>query len=89
MQPARLVLDSQAPIVDIEQPAANSIIRDKFTMSGSWSDDREIAGIKIELENTSTKEKVLSVNVPENQLAKNKWFVEIDPFDADSKLRDG
>lgn len=46
-------VDSQAPVVDIQQPAANSIIRDKFTMSGNWSDDREIAGIKIELNTTA------------------------------------
>lgn len=73
-------VDSQPPVVDIQLPAANSIIRDKFTMSGNWSDDREIAGIKVELENSGTKETLLSVEVPAAQLSDNKWFLEINPL---------
>ncbi|MCQ2585286.1 MAG: Ig-like domain-containing protein [Treponema sp.] len=82
-------VDSQPPVVDIQLPAANSIIREKFTMSGNWSDDREIAGIKVELENSSTKETLLSVDVPSAQLADNKWFLEINPLMEGVKLPDG
>ena len=82
-------VDSQPPVVDIQLPAANSIIRDKFTMSGNWSDDREIAGIKVELENSGTKETLLSVDVPAAQLSDNKWFLEINPLMEGVKLPDG
>ena len=40
-------VDTQPPVVDIQLPAANSIIRDKFTMSGNWSDDVKLPVLKL------------------------------------------
>ena len=50
-------IDTEVPIITIENPPTDAKIRNAFTMSGKWKDDGTISSIKVELKNTETKKK--------------------------------
>ena len=46
-------VDTEVPIIKIENPPTSAIIRDAFQISGTWSDDGSIKDITVELKDTS------------------------------------
>lgn len=87
-------IDTKVPKVEINSPSADYIVRDEFTISGTWSDDGELKDIDIVLTNTSTKKKY-----PENDSFKatiikeggkdgGNWTCKINPL-SESKIPDG
>lgn len=87
-------IDTKVPTVEINSPSADYIVRDEFTISGTWSDDGELKDIDIVLTNTSTKKKY-----PENDSFKatiikeggkdgGNWTCKINPL-SESKIPDG
>ena len=45
-------VDTEAPKLSIESPIVDSVIRDKFAIKGTWSDDGSIDSIVAELKRT-------------------------------------
>ena len=87
-------IDTKVPTVEINSPSADYIVRDEFTISGTWSDDGELKNIDVVLTNTSTKKKY-----PENDSFKatiikeggkdgGNWTCKINPL-SESKIPDG
>lgn len=87
-------IDTKVPKVEINSPSADYIVRDEFTISGTWSDDGELKDIDVVLTNTSTKKKY-----PENDSFKatiikeggkdgGNWTCKINPL-SESKIPDG
>lgn len=87
-------IDTKVPKVEITSPSADYIVRDEFTISGTWSDDGELKDIDVVLTNTSTKKKY-----PENDSFKatiikeggkdgGNWTCKINPL-SESKIPDG
>lgn len=87
-------IDTKVPKVEITLPSADYIVRDEFTISGTWSDDGELKDIDVVLTNTSTKKKY-----PENDSFKatiikeggkdgGNWTCKINPL-SESKIPDG
>lgn len=87
-------IDTKVPKVEINSPSADYIVRDEFTISGTWSDDGELKDIDVVLTNTSTKRKY-----PENDSFKatiikeggkdgGNWTCKINPL-SESKIPDG
>lgn len=87
-------IDTKVPTVEINSPSADYIVRDEFTISGTWSDDGELKDIDVVLTNTSTKKKY-----PENDSFKatiikeggkdgGNWTCKINPL-SESKIPDG
>lgn len=87
-------IDTKVPTVEINSPSADYIVRDEFTISGTWSDDGELKDIDVVLTNTSTKKKY-----PENDSFKatiikeggkdgGNWSCKINPL-SESKIPDG
>ena len=87
-------IDTKVPTVEITSPSADYIVRDEFTISGTWSDDGELKDIDVVLTNTSTKKKY-----PENDSFKatiikeggkdgGNWTCKINPL-SESKIPDG
>ncbi len=82
-------VDTEPPKVSVTAPSADYIIRDKFTMSGTWSDDGALSGIGIVLKNSSTHdvypaEGSFSATVNEDKT----WTCEINPL-AGERIPDG
>ena len=87
-------IDTKVPKVEINSPSADYIVRDEFSISGTWSDDGELKDIDVVLTNTSTKRKY-----PENDSFKatiikeggkdgGNWTCKINPH-SESKIPDG
>lgn len=55
-------VDVMAPIVSITYPPASSIIREKFCLYGSWTDDKGVMLIQVTVKNTDTGKTVYSGN---------------------------
>lgn len=78
-------VDTEPPVLKIENPPSLAIIRDSFKISGSWSDDGEISGITAVLRNTETSQEFSSLT---GELGKeDDWSIIIDPIK--SKIPDG
>ena len=82
-------VDTEPPKVLVSAPSADYIIRDKFTMSGTWSDDGALSGIGVVLKNSSTHdvypaEGSFGATVNED----GTWTCEINPLAAE-RIPDG
>ena len=80
-------VDTETPVIDITSPEADTIIRDKFAIRGSWSDDGEIGSASVTIrrtdKKTSTENKFnITVEKPVAGEAKGKWYAIIDPVSA-------
>ena len=65
-------VDTQPPTVDIQEPSANFIVRDVFTMTGSCSDEQGLSNVTITLRNTQTSEYYPKAETP--YTAKFKFY---------------
>ena len=45
-------VDTEPPSISIDTPEVDSVIRDKFLIGGSWSDDGSIAELKVKIKKT-------------------------------------
>ena len=61
-------IDTKVPTVEITSPSADYIVRDEFTISGTWSDDGELKDIDVVLTNTSTKRNIRKTILLRRQL---------------------
>ena len=80
-------VDTETPVIDITSPEADTIIRDKFAIRGSWSDDGEIGSASVTIrrtdKKTSTENKFnITIEKPVAGEAKGKWYAIIDPVSA-------
>lgn len=50
-------VDTMPPELVINQPSAGSVIRDSFTISGTWTDDGTIASVSLTLKDTDSDRK--------------------------------
>ena len=57
-------VDVQAPVIEITTPGTSDVIRDRFAIAGTWSDDGSIKNIEVVLKNTGSNNKMLPVVVP-------------------------
>ena len=84
-------VDVLTPELGINYPATGSIITGKFALSGSCSDDGEIASIKILVRSTEESASTITREYPVKYIdqVNNKWLCEIDPADSKNPLLDG
>lgn len=86
-------VDTEPPSIVIKSPYADSIIRDSFLISGSWTDDGTIDSLFVELTKTDSEEEAVTVqgNVEEIERGSGIWHAQINPFGEDGAtiLKDG
>lgn len=91
-------IDTKVPKVEITLPSSGYIVRDEFTISGTWSDDGELKEIDVVLKNTSTKKQypetdsfkatIIKTSINEDGENGGNWTCKINPF-SESKIPDG
>jgi len=48
-------VDTEAPVIEISGPLAGAIIRDTFSIHGTWTDDGEVKAVTLSLKDTETQ----------------------------------
>ena len=88
-------VDTEPPSITIDTPEVDSVIRDKFIIGGSWSDDGTIASLTVKLRKTDGSGSELNYHgkLEENPEKKGsgKWSVLAEPVaeDGTSQIIDG
>ena len=85
-------VDTQPPTVDIQEPAADFIVREKFTMKGNCADEQGLQSVTVTLRNTQTAEYYPKTETPyEAKINKEQteWECVVDPFAEGNKIPDG
>lgn len=75
-------VDVDVPVISIDTPKTSAIIRDTFTISGTWTDDGTIEDIDVFLKNNET-DQVFSFKG--EMYDENNWKCLIDPSKPDPK----
>lgn len=75
-------VDVMAPIVSITYPPASSIIREKFCLYGSWTDDKGVMLIQVTVKNTDTGKTVYSGNA---SVGSGNWNLTLNTPDENGK----
>jgi len=79
-------IDTEVPILTIENPPTDAVIRDAFVISGSYSDDGEISRISLDLRNTENNKSYSFTGKLDND---SNWSAAINPLDEKSRIPDG
>ena len=85
-------VDTQPPTVDIQEPSADFIVREKFTMKGNCADEQGLQSVTVTLRNTQTAEYYPKTETPyEAKINKEQteWECVVDPFAEGNKIPDG
>lgn len=85
-------VDTQPPTVDIQEPSADFIVREKFTMKGNCADEQGLQSVTVTLRNTQTAEYYPKSETPyEAKINKEQteWECVVDPFAEGNKIPDG
>ena len=85
-------VDTQPPSVDIQEPSADFIVREKFTMKGNCADEQGLQSVTVTLRNTQTAEYYPKTETPyEAKINKEQteWECVVDPFAEGNKIPDG
>ena len=86
-------VDTEPPVINIQTPQLDVIIRDTFAISGSWSDDGTIQSITILLERTDGNGSAITRNaefaVTEGTVGEGTWTCILNPKDDTEKIIDG
>ena len=91
-------VDTQPPSISIEKPEVDMVIRQKFIMSGTWSDDGTIASISVKLKRTDGKpldgketERTFTGTFEKSLEIKDTgtWKAEINPLEEGMEIIDG
>ena len=82
-------VDTEPPSIEIQTPPVDSVIRDKFAIAGTWSDDGSIDYVKIKLDRTDgyTGSFEYAAEVKTEAVGKGSWTAVIDP--VSDKVIDG
>ncbi len=75
-------VDVMAPIVSITYPPASSIIREKFCLYGSWTDDKGVMLVQVSVKNTDTGKTVYSGNA---SVGAGTWNITLNNPDSEGK----
>jgi len=76
-------IDTESPEIDITSPNNGAVIRDKFAIKGTYSDDGQIKSIKLSLNNNETG----IIKSYEADFADNSYIFTVDPLKEG--LKDG
>ncbi len=79
-------IDTEVPILTIENPPTGAVIRDAFVISGSYSDDGEISRISLDLRNTENNKSYSFTGKLDDD---SNWSAAINPLDEKSRIPDG
>jgi len=86
-------VDTEPPVINIQTPQVDVIIRDTFAISGSWSDDGTIQSITVLLERTDGNGSAITRNaefaVTEGTVGEGTWTCILNPKDDTEKIIDG
>lgn len=85
-------VDTQPPTVDIQEPSANFIVRDVFTMTGSCSDEQGLFNVTVTLRNTQTSEYYPKAETPYTaklNKEQTQWECVVNPFEEGKEIPDG
>ena len=85
-------VDVAAPSISIDTPKTSAVIRDKFAIAGTWSDDGSIKDITVSLRNIRTSQVFPDITgefiqAADTKEAKGTWSAVIDP--AKDSVPDG
>ncbi len=82
-------VDTEPPSIEIQTPPVDSVIRDKFAIAGTWSDDGSIDYVKIKLDRTDgyTGSFEYAAEIKTEAVGKGSWTAVIDP--VSDKVIDG
>ena len=69
-------IDTESPEIDITSPNNGAVIRDKFAIKGTYSDDGQIKSIKLSLNNNETG----IIKSYEADFADNSYIFTVDPL---------
>lgn len=81
-------VDTQPPLVAVESPTADYIIKDAFVMQGTCSDEQGVQAISVSLKNTATK-KSYSGYTGKIDSVKGTWTCTINPLSESKPIPDG
>ncbi len=74
-------VDTEPPKLEIQNPPVDVVIRDKFAISGDWSDDGSIAFVSVKLEPTDREGPAFDYKATflESKIGTGTWKAIIDP----------
>ncbi|WP_407425168.1 hypothetical protein [Treponema sp.] len=78
-------VDTEAPKISIDYPPTDAIIQQNFVVAGTWSDDKSLNTISVEVKKTDTKTVVYSDTAAIN--SDGSWSISLNNYDS-SKYSD-
>ncbi|SFI43010.1 hypothetical protein SAMN04487775_101325 [Treponema bryantii] len=75
-------VDTEAPALEITNPPSDSVIRDEFSITGTWADDGTISGVSVELvrlDNRTSYPFTGTVTKDSHDHKKGVWKIVINP----------
>lgn len=75
-------VDTEAPSLEITNPPSDSVIRDEFSITGTWADDGTISGVSVELvrlDNRTSYPFTGTVTKDSHDHKKGVWKIVINP----------
>lgn len=83
-------VDTEAPSITITVPATDSIIKDKFAVAGTWSDDGSIDSVNVTVKRTDGNGSQYTYDADvSGSDGSGQWLAVINPLLEDKKLIDG
>lgn len=89
-------VDTEPPKIEVVSPSAGSIVRDKFTISGTCSDEQKVQSVEVQLFYIDEDSKEVTKFPSENEYYPGvvdkkglSWSCTIDPFDKNLHIPDG
>ena len=89
-------VDTEPPKIEVVSPSAGSIVRDKFTISGTCSDEQKVQSVEVQLFYIDEDSKEVTKFPSENEYYPGvvdkkglSWSCTIDPLDKNLHIPDG
>ena len=76
-------MDTEAPVVKIEYPPSLSIIKDSFVFRGTWSDDKSLKNILVEVYRSDGEDKIREYQTYATINSDKTWSVTLNEYDAE------
>ena len=76
-------VDTEAPVVKIEYPPSLSIIKDSFVFRGTWSDDKSLKNILVEVYRSDGEDKIREYQTYATINSDKTWSVTLNEYDAE------
>ena len=74
-------VDTQPPNVSITYPPSLSIIRDTFTLSGTWSDDKSLEGVYVEVYQSKNDNHIRVFQDKATITLEGTWSIDLNKYD--------